>query len=174
MRKYLKRGGVVVVAVLASIAAADGCVGYSTSRGRVDESIQKVYVEYLEDLTAEPNIGVDLTDAIIEAIQVDNTLKVVSEADADAIIDGRVTRYHLREMAPRQDLTVNEYQIQIAVMLSFNVRATGETIFKEKRFLGTGVYILDDPTGQTTEQTAKTEAGREIVKDILALVVADW
>jgi len=154
-------------------AAAAGCA-YSTSRGRVDENIQRVYVEYLDNHTPEPNIGVDLTNAIIESIQVDNTLKVVSEADADAIINGRVTRYNLKPLGARQDLTVNEYQVQIAVMLSFNVRATGETIFKDKRFLGTGVYVLDDPTGQTTERTAKTEAGREIVIDILAIVVEDW
>ena len=174
MRQYLRRGSVLALAVLTCMTALEGCTVYSTSRGRVDENIQKVYVEYLEDQTAEPNIGVDMADAIIDAIQDDNTLKIVSEADADAIISGRVTRYHLREMTPRQDLTVNEYQVQIAVMLSFNVRATGETIFKDKRFLGTGIYILDDPTGQTTEQTAKIEAGREIVKDILALVVEDW
>lgn len=173
MRSHLKIGSLLALAGLTT-ALLGACSAYTTSRGRVDDNIQRVYVEYLDDLTSEPNIGVDLTDAIIEAIQDDNTLKVVSEADADAIISGRVTRYHLKQMAARQDLTVNEYQIQIAVVMSFHVRATGETLFDEKRFLGTGIYVLDDPTGQTTEATAKTEAGTEIVKDILALVVEDW
>ena len=86
---------------------------------------------------------------------------------------GRVVRYTLREVAARQDLTVNEYQVQLAVVLTFTVRDTGATIFKDRRFTGSGNYVLDDPQG-TTEQTARAEAVKEIVRDILAQVVEDW
>lgn len=160
---------------LAGCLLAAGCGPYSASSGRVDETIRNVAVQYLENRTAEPDIGVDLADAIILALQTDNTLRVVDEGAADSIISGRVLRYNLREMAARpEDLTVNEYQVQIVVVLDFTVRATGETIFKEKRFNGTGTYVLGDPTGLTDEQSAKKEAGTDIVKDILALVVEDW
>lgn len=160
---------------LAACLLGAGCGVYSASTGRVDESIRNVAVQYLENRTPEPDIGVDLADAIIAALQTDNTLRVVDEGSADSIISGRVLRYDLREMAARpEDLTVNEYQVQIVVILDFTIRATGETIFKEKRFNGTGTYVLDDPTGLTNEETAKTEAGTDIVKDILAMVVEDW
>lgn len=163
------------VACLAACLALAGCGVYSASSGRVDESIRKVSVQYLENRTPEPDIGVDLTDAIILALQTDNTLRVVDEGSADSIISGRVLRYRMNEMAARaDDLTVNEYQVQIVVVLDFTVRSTGETIFKDKRFNGTGTYVLDDPTGLTDEQTAKEEAGQDIVKDILAIVVEDW
>jgi hypothetical protein len=174
MRKFPKSlSALFLGALLGAAAVLTGCA-YSTSQGRVDESIKQVHVEYLENLTAEPQIGVDLADLIVDAIQIDNTLRIVSQPNADAIISGRVTRYHLQEMGLRQDLTVNEYQIQIAVMLTFAVRSTGETLFKDRRFTGRGTYVLNDPTGQTSEDTARTEAGREIVKDILAIVVEDW
>ena len=164
----------VLTAGLLALAVLPGCSTYTTSSGRVDESIDQVFVEYLENLTAEPSIDVVMTDAIIEAIQIDNTLNIVRESEADAIIHGMVTQYRLRPMAARPDLTVNEYQILIAVRLSFSVRATGETIFENKSFTGSGVYTLNDPTGQTTEETAKKEAGVEIVRAVLALVVEDW
>jgi hypothetical protein len=150
-----------------------GCGVYSASSGRVDENLQKVAVQYLENLTPEPNLGVDLSDVIIFALQSDNTLKVVDEASADSIISGRVVRYTLREVMTTQDLTVNEYQVQIAVVLTFTVRATGEKIFDKRRFTGTGNYLLNDPQG-TSEQTARSEAVEEIVRDILAQVVEDW
>jgi len=150
-----------------------GCGVYSASSGRVDENLQKVAVQYLENLTPEPNLGVDLSDVIIFAIQSDNTLKVVDEASADSIISGRVVRYTLREVMTTQELTVNEYQVQIAVVLTFTVRATGEKIFDKRRFTGTGNYVLNDPQG-TSEQTARSEAVEEIVRDILAQVVEDW
>ncbi|MCP4571270.1 MAG: hypothetical protein GY838_02870 [bacterium] len=170
MKRYLG-----LSAVLAACLMLAGCGVYSASSGRVDESIRNVAVQYLDNRTNEPNIGVDLTDAIILALQTDNTLRVVDEGAADSIVSGRVLRYHMQEMAARgEDLTVNQYQVQIVVVLDFTVRATGETIFKEKRFNGAGTYVLDDPTGLTSEQSAKEEAGGDIVKDILALVVEDW
>jgi hypothetical protein len=150
-----------------------GCGVYSASSGRVDENLKKVAVQYLENLTPEPNLGVELSDVIIYALQVDNTLKVVDEASADSIISGKVVRYTLREVATTQELTVNEYQVQIAVVLTFTIRATGEKIFDKRRFTGTGNYVLNDPQG-TTEETARSEAVEEIVRDILAQVVEDW
>ena len=164
----------VRLAVVAGLVLAlGGCGVYSGSSGRVDEGIKRVAVQYLENLTPEPNLGVDLANDIISAIQLDNTLKVVDEGDADSIISGRVSRYSLREVATTQSLTVNEYQVQIAVILTFSVRATGEKIFDNKRFTGRGNYVLNDPQG-TSEETARDEAVEEIVRDILAQVVDDW
>lgn len=150
-----------------------GCGPYSGSSGRVDESLKRVAVQYLENLTQEPNLGVELSDVIIFALQTDNTLKVVDEASADSIISGRVVRYNLRELATTENLTVDEYQVQIAVVLSFTVRSTGEKIFDNRRFTGTGSYFLDG-TNNTNEDTARNEAVEEIVRDILAQVVEDW
>ncbi len=149
-----------------------GCGVYSGTSGRVDENIKRVTVQFLENLTPQPNLGVELSEDIIFALQVDNTLQVVEEVDADSIISGRVVRYSLREVAATQELTVNEFQVQIAVSLNFTVRATGEKIFENRRFTGTGNYVLNDPV--TSEETARDEAAEEIVRDILAIVVMDW
>ncbi len=162
-----------VVLSMVGLVLLSGCGVYSASSGRVDDSLKMVAVQYLENLTAEPNLGVDLTDDIIYALQIDNTLKVVEEADADSIISGKVVRYTLREVATTSELTVNEYQVQIAVVLTFSIRATGEKTFDKKRFTGIGNYVLNDSEG-TSEDTARDEAVEEIVRDILAQVVEDW
>ncbi len=155
------------------LLGVSGCGVYSASSGRVDESIQRVAVRILENRTTEPNLGVELTDAIILSLQEDNTLKVVDESVADSVVYGEVVRYHQREVAARSDLTVNEYQIQIAVQLTFEERKSGERIFDQRRFNGTGSYTLDSDS-ETDESTARDEAAGEIVKDILAQVVEDW
>ncbi len=150
-----------------------GCGVYSGSSGRVEESIQRVSVRMLENRTPEPNLGVEMSDAIVLALQTDNTLKVVDEASADCVIFGDVLRYNLREVATRSDLTVNEYQVQISLVLTFEVFESGERIFDKRRFNGTGNYVLD-PTSDTDEATARDQAVEEIVKDILGQVVEDW
>lgn len=169
----MKRHALGLACLVAALGAAAGCGVYSASSGRVDESLKRIAVQYFGNRTAEPDLGVDLADAVISALQTDNTLKVVDEASADTILSGEVTRYARQEQFARQDLTVNEYQVQIAVSLTLARRATGETIFKDRRFTGTGNYLLDGSNG-TSEQTARAEAATEIVKDILAQVVEDW
>ena len=163
----------VILPLVILALVASGCGVYTASSGRVEENRKLVFVAFLENDTAEANIGVELTDAITKALQQDNTLKVVGEDVAESIITGNVTRYLLREMATRPDLTVNEYQVQIAVTLTFTVRQTDEKLFERKTFTGAGNYVLNDPQG-TSEQTARVEAAREIVRDVLALVVEDW
>ncbi|NCQ33709.1 LptE family protein [bacterium] len=155
------------------LLATTGCGVYSASPGRVDENIKRVAVDYFENLTSQPNLEIDLTNAVISSIQQDNTLKVVSEEDADSILTGRVTQYDLQEAFLRQDLTVTEFKVVITVVLTFTVRSTGETLFSNKQFTGTGNYVLDDPQG-TTEESARLEAAEQIVRDILAQVVEGW
>lgn len=173
MSRSFSRGITLASGLLWMALSFAGCGVYSASSGRVDENIKRVYVDFFENLTPQPNIGVDLTDAVINAIQVDNTLKTVQEESADSVISGRVTQYNLQEAFARQDLTVTEYQVQITVVLTFTLNSTGETLFNNKQFTGSGNFVLDDPQG-TTEESARSEAAAEIVRDILAQVVEDW
>jgi len=169
------RGQVVgsLLLVVFGLLSLCGCGVYSASSGRVQEERKRVSVAYLENRTAEPNIEVQLTDAIIQALQDDNTLKVVEEPDADSLITGAVNRYRLKEAFTNAELQINEYQVQIAVTLTFEIKATGERVIDKKRFTGVGNYSLDDPNG-TSEATARIEAAREIVRDVVALVVEEW
>lgn len=171
MAPIRRLGSAVLVAGL--VFGAGGCGVYSASSGRVDESIQRVAVRVLENQTSEPNLGVELTDAIIQAIQDDNTLKVVDENAADSIVFGQVAQYRLREVAATSSLTVDEYEVQIVVSLTFEVLKTGERIFERRRFNGSGRYQLNS-SSDTDEASAREEAAGEIVKDILAQVVEDW
>jgi hypothetical protein len=71
-----------------------------------------------------------------------------------------------------QEQQVDEFQVQIAVELTFRVKSTGETIFERKRFTGVGNYFLNDP--DVNERTAKVQAAVEIARDVTALVVEEW
>lgn len=159
--------------ILAAIATTAGCGVYSTSSGRIDDSIRRVSVPYLENLTSEPSIEVELTEDIISALQDDNTLRVVEASDAATEITGKVVRYNLREAFTTSELQVDEYQVQIMVELTMRVLATGETLFEKKRITGTGNFAVDE-AGGSAEQDARAEAAAEIVREVLAAVVEDW
>jgi len=153
--------------------SATGCGVYSTSSGRIDESIRLVAVPYFENSTAEPNIEVELTENIISALQDDNTLRVVDLRDAATELTGKVVRYNLREAFTTSELQVDEYQVQIMVELTMRVLETGEALFEKKRITGTGNFSVDD-TGGSAEADARSTAAAEIVREVLAAVVEDW
>ena len=162
--------------LLASVLLCVGCGAYSTQSGRVEDRIRRVHIPYLENQTSEPTIGIDLTEDIIAALQEDNTLKVVNEDDATADITGTVVRYKLQaafSSVQGSNIQVDEYQVQIMVELTFRVRENGEEIFSKKRIRGTGNFQLEGADG-TSEQTARSEAAAEIVRDVVAAVVGDW
>jgi hypothetical protein len=150
-----------------------GCGVYSTTSGRIDDAIRPVAVPYLENLTAEPNIEVELTENIISALQDDNTLRVVATGDAATELTGKVVRYNLREAFTTSDLQVDEYQVQIMVELTLRVLATGETLFEKKRITGTGNFAVDE-AGGSGEAEARAYAAAEIVREVVASVVEDW
>ena len=91
---------------------------------------------------------------------------------SDSVIEGTVVRYHLRKASMSAEQQVDEFQVQIAVTLTFRVKATGETVFEKKQFTGVGNYFLDD--GSSNEATARNDAVVEITRDVLAEVVEDW
>ena len=155
------------------LLALGGCGVYSASSGRVDDSIRQVTVPYLENLTAEPNIEVELTEDIIEALQDDNTLRVVQAQDAATELTGKVVRYNLREAFTTSELQVDEYQVQIMVELTMRVIGTGETLFEKKRITGTGNFAVEEEGG-SDEEDARAYAAAEIVREVLASVVEDW
>ncbi len=150
-----------------------GCGYYTATSGRVDQSIRQVAVEFFENRTAEADLGIQLAELVIAALQEDNTLKVVDYQSADSVIDGAVTRYFLRQASISPDQQVDEFQVQIALELSFRVKATDAFIFEKRTFTGVGNYFLNDRDG-TSEQSAKEEAIKEITKAVLAQVVEDW
>jgi hypothetical protein len=159
------RAGVAI-----AIMAAGGCGVYSASSGRLDPSLRRIAVPYLQNQSAEPNLEVQLTDAIVRALQDDNTLKVVPENDSDTVLSGRIISYRVREAFTTQELQVDQYQVQILVELTLVRRATGDKLIDKRRLTGTGNYVLN----QSTEAEARDLAAAQIVREVVALIVEDW
>jgi len=164
---------VVTLSFCLLLLALVGCGVYTSSSGRIDESIRRVALPYLENQTAEPNIEVELTENIISALQDDNTLRVVELPDTATELTGKVVRYNLREAFTTNDLRVDEYQVQIMVELNMRVIETGEYLFEKKRITGTGNFAVDE-AGGSAEADARAYAAAEIVREVLAAVVEDW
>lgn len=159
-------------ALLLGVSLAMAC-GYSTT-SRTAKDIKSVHVPFFANETAEPNLEISVTENIIDNLVTDNTLKVVSENNADAILDGRIVEFKNQPFSFNQNLDAEEYIVVIRVVATLFNRRTNEPIWQERSFQGDGSYFIEQVADGRTFNDAVEESLREITERILNLTVQDW
>jgi hypothetical protein len=151
------------------------CGIYSTST-RTAGDVSKIAVPYLQNETAEPEIEIEITNSIIEALRKDNTLKVVAEQDADAILEGKIINYQnipYTFSTVGDDLQADQYRLMIGLQVSLFNRKENSYIWKDKNINAHGDYFLET-TGEQNYQNALIQVYEEIVDVILGATVQEW
>jgi TolB-like protein len=156
------------VAVLLVVAC-----GYSTT-SRTAKDIKSIYVPFFENQTAEPNLEISVTERVIDNLVRDNTLKVVPENAADAVLDGKIVGFENKPFSFNQDLNAEEYIVVIKVVATLFNRRTNEPIWQDRPFQGDGSYFIESVGEGRTFNDAVNESLREITERILNLTVQDW
>jgi len=151
---------------------AGGC-GYSTT-SRTAKDIKSINVPFFENQTSEPNLELSVTDRIIQNLINDNTLKVVPEDQADAVLDGTITEFSNKPFSFNQDLNAEEYIVVIKVLITLFNRKTNEPIWQNRAIEGNGSYFIEQVENGRTFDDAVNESLEEITNQILNLTVQDW
>jgi hypothetical protein len=155
------------------IPFALSCCGYSTT-SRTAKGIKTIAVPFFENQTSEPSIERNITERIIENLVDDNTLRVVDEEGADAVLDGVILSFANMPFSFNQELDAEEYVVVITTELTLFNRKLNQPIWEKKRIRGDGTYFLDATQGMLTYEDAMEEAIKEITEQILNLTVKDW
>jgi outer membrane lipopolysaccharide assembly protein LptE/RlpB len=166
-RRSLAPAAAVLLAVLLA-----GC-GYGTST-RTAKDIKTIYVPFFENKTAQPNLEIDVTNRIIQNLVNDNTLKVVPESGADAVLDGQIVDFKNQPFSFNKNLNAEEYHVVVTVVCTLFNRRTNEPIWKDRNFIGDGSYFVEQVEGGRTFNDAVDESIKEITDRILNLTVQDW
>jgi hypothetical protein len=131
-------------------------------------------VPFFDNNTSEPNLELKVTELIIDNLVTDNTLRVVDEADADALLDGAIVDFKNVPFSFDEELHAQEYRVIITVVVSLFNRRLNEPIWEQKTIKGDGAYFLDNPRPGLAFDDAVNEAISEITERILNLTVQDW
>lgn len=149
-----------------------GCGYYSTS-GRKTGEIQKLYVPFLENETAEPEIEIEITKKFIEGLEREGTLKVTPEEDADAILEGSVVEYANVPFTFSNELQAEQYRLLIGLRVSLLNRDENAYIWQDKVIKAQANYYLETTTEHTYEK-ALEDIYRDLVEAILSETVEEW
>jgi hypothetical protein len=150
--------------------------GYYRTTSRTAGDIKKVAVPYLTNSTAEPDIEIEITDHIIAGLVRDNTLKVVDEDEADAILEGSIQDYRNVPFTFERGETqiqAEQYRLFIGIRVSLFNRSENTYIWENKVINAHGDYYLET-TGDQNYENALEGIYTDLVEGILASTVEDW
>jgi len=173
MRMIIKE--TLILLLVVAIMSLASCGYYSTS-GRTAGDIKKIAVPYFKNDTAEPDIEIDTTQRIIDALIKDNTLKVVSEDEADAILEGSIIEYKnipFTFSENNQSIQAEQYRLVIGLNVSLFSKKKNDYIWENKKITAHGDYYLESTTDQTYEK-ALENVYNDIVESILSSTVQEW
>jgi hypothetical protein len=166
VEKVIRWGFIILVALHAA------CGFYSTS-SRTAGDIKKIAVPYLENDTAEPDIEIEITQRVIDGLVEDNTLKVTSDQDADAILEGSIIEYANVPITFSNELQADQYRLLIGLRVSLLNKKDNSYIWQDKSIKAQANYYLETTTEHTYEK-ALEDIYRDIVEKILSSTVQDW
>ncbi len=106
-------------AVLALAAALSRCGSYSFSGASLPPHLKTVAIPLFENRTPEFGIDQTLTDAVIDAVTRDNTLKIAEPASADCILRCTLNRVEDRAGQYNQNEEASTFRITLSVQAVF-------------------------------------------------------
>lgn len=113
-----------------------------------------------------------LTDAVVQELSRYRQLRIVNEADADAILTGEITDYYLRPASVSSAGVVEEYTFVLVVTLRLKATNPAVTapLFELERYRFSQTYPAEDNLDTRVE--AQEEAWREACEDLASIAVS--
>jgi hypothetical protein len=158
--------------------AVSGC-GY-TRKTVLPRNMKTIYVETVKNkLNAEtlyayqPGLEMNITNAVIQRLQMDGTLKVVEQKKADTILKTDLLSLDQEGLRFNSLEGVSQYRLYMVVRLKLVDAKTGDLIWEEPNFSGGTEYYVTTVTS-IGEQKASVDAVRNLAYNIADRIVEDW
>jgi hypothetical protein len=163
---------------LAVIMALGGC-GY-TRKTVLPRNIKTIYVETVKNklnvdnlYAYQPGLEMDITNAMIQRLQQDGTLRVVEQKKADATLKTDLMSLEQEGLRFNSLEGVAQYRLFIVVRLKLVETKTGDIIWEESNFSGDTEYYVTNVTS-VGEQKAAMDAVHRLAYNIVDRIVEDW
>jgi Lipopolysaccharide-assembly len=159
------------VAVLAALLCG-GCP-YGFAGGGLPSNIRTVAILPFDNLTAEPQLTQEVSDALREAVQGRLGLRPASEANADAVVRGTILRYEpdiALSFQPGQtgNVAVTSRRVQLTLKVEIYDQREGRALWSRESMVVDGEY--EPPR----EADGRKKALDKLVTDIVDGAQSQW
>jgi ABC-type amino acid transport substrate-binding protein len=159
-----------LLAFLLPLALLPGCWGYHTL-GDTPGRIRSAAVLPFQNRTLYTGLEFELQDALVKELQAKSAITVVGEAQADALLQGRIIdfgRSVIKQDGGGRDI---EFQITVTAGFSLKERHTGKVLIARDAVSVSGTYLL---TRGESETTARARALSDLAERIVSMILYGW
>jgi hypothetical protein len=140
-----------------------GCGVYSFTGSSLPSHIKTVAVALFANETPEYALRTLMTQGVSDGLIADNTLKVVAESRADAVVRGTIKSYSRSPYSYDENREVTEYSVTVVVEVVFydvaNDRALWDDVIE-----AIGVYDADVELAEDGQRRAAGLLAQDIVE----------
>lgn len=147
-----------------------GCSHYSVS-GSLPSHIKTVAVPLFGNETVETGIVEDITDAVVNAIISNGSMKVVAESRANATVSGTIVNVRDEADTYSSSGTASQFKIRIIADVVFYDRVKNKVIYEGKGMEGWARY---EASNASARAEAKEEAAKMLAETVIDKIVAGW
>jgi len=141
------------------------CCGYST-RSLLPGYMKRVHIKLFENKTLKPGLDEAATTSVIEAFRSGSGLQIVSERDADIVVEGEVVGFSKTPYTYTGTQTVLEYKITVKFAVRCVDRVKNEVFWEGD--------VADWTTFETDEDAAVKEAVEKTAERLVNTILTNW
>lgn len=171
-------GFALVLGGIALVLGLAGCA-YSFSGSSLPGHIETIAVPTFTNESLDATIAEEVTRGVSDRFLEDNRLSLAREANADAILEGRVTGYERKVYNYDADQQPETYIVVVRVAAVLKDRVKNRDLWSTERLEATATYPAE--TSGTTggglpasEEEARVAAIADLAQDILAQALEQW
>jgi outer membrane lipopolysaccharide assembly protein LptE/RlpB len=159
----------IAPAVILAASCGYHLVGHG---GQFPAGVDRVAVPIFQNATKEKEIARRLTNHFIRELLATGKVKVVSSAEAQAEIRGRVTRYEIEPISFDVDRNATENRLLVATDVALFLNGESAPVFSEEGVTRYAEYpVSEDLTLlRKEEELAVEDVSRELSQKIITLM----
>lgn len=166
----MTRSGVSLL-ILALLVTA--CFPYGFAGGGLPSHIKTVAVLPFDNQTTASTLQQEVYDRLSKEIRARLGLRTATEARADAVVRGTITRYETDipvgySADPNQASTSSRRKLQITLDIEIVDQTTGKTLWSRKGLVADGEYA------ERAEADGREIAVEKIADDVIAGAQSQW
>jgi ABC-type uncharacterized transport system auxiliary subunit len=142
------------------------CGIYSFSGASLPPHLKTVAIPLFDNRTPEFGVDQQLTDALVEAVTEDNTLKISDPSAADCVLRGTLMRIEDRAGQYTEQEQASTYRVTVSVQVAFEDLRKRQVLW-ENTFNQYGSYTENRDDGIA-------EALDKLTSDIVNKMVSNW
>ncbi len=155
--------------------ASDPHRGYAFTSQRLPMGVRSVSVPVFGNMTMQPGVEAQVTEAVIKQIQATTPMRVVQRSDgADSTLTGVVTDVKMRRLSLASGTgLVQEVALTLTVDYEWRDNRTGKVLVSRRRFSASDTFVPASGVGEGLE-TGENAASQRMAQDIVGTMENAW